>query len=563
MATFLPICDICMTDDTKKPASTWCAECEESICNDCEQQHSRMKLTKNHKTISVEDYLKLPDSIADIKQECKVHNRKLEIYCLIHNEPCCLSCISWKHGTCQKLKPLIEVVEGVKSSAAFEDLEDRANDINELIGDLIKKKQDDKASFVFQKTGIISEVQKIRKAINNHLDKLTTDLLNKLDNEEKKQSKYIDSFIEKISEMRKNVVQIVYDLKQIRQHASDFQAFLGIHAWNKNIEVEENKWMSLQTDQMICTDIYIAISPLLMKFEKNVKELGNLEVKSYSAKKILLKKEKQGQVLVSVSNTVDTITLTHIRSFDTTDGSSRTISITGIDMFDDGRIVLADNRRFNNQLFMINHECRFIKTIPLEDQCFDVAVIEKNTVAITLVEKKKIVFVDVNSSTKQRSIYTRDRCYGIYYTGEQLVVCLDNLTIQLFDLTGNTLSILPIGERSLYCSVFNNKLYYTAQGGTVSCIYSIDLNGEIIWKFDCQKNERPNGITNDGSGNSFVACWGSNELMVVGQDGKNTRILLTDKNELVGPNAIHYNRKSKTLLICNVSGKCFLYRVKY
>ncbi|CAC5423743.1 unnamed protein product [Mytilus coruscus] len=216
-----------------------------------------------------------------------------------------------------------------------------------------------------------------------------------------------------------------------------------------------------------------------MKFKKNVKELGNLEVKSYSAKKILLKKEKQGQVLVSVSNTVDTITLTHIRSFNTTDGPSRTISITGIDMFDDLRIVMADNRRFNNQLFIMNHEGRFIKTIRLEDQCFDVAVIEKNTVAITLVKKKKIVFIDVNSSTEQRSIYTRYRCYGIYYTGEQLVVTLDNLTIQFVDLSGNTLSILSIGKRSLYCSMFNNKLYYTTQGGAVSCVYSIDLN-EVV-----------------------------------------------------------------------------------
>ncbi|CAC5423742.1 unnamed protein product [Mytilus coruscus] len=151
MATSLPICAICMKDDSTKFASVWYAECEESICNDCEQQHSRMKLTKNHQPIPIDDYQKLPSSVADMKQGCKVHNRKLEFYCLIHNEPCCLSCVSQKHDTCKTLKPLSEVVEAVKSSAAFEDLEERTKDISELICNLIKDKQDNKARIEFQK----------------------------------------------------------------------------------------------------------------------------------------------------------------------------------------------------------------------------------------------------------------------------------------------------------------------------------------------------------------------------------------------------------------------------
>ncbi|VDI69378.1 Hypothetical predicted protein [Mytilus galloprovincialis] len=188
MASSLPTCDICMADDTTKPASIWCAECEEA--------------------------------------ECKIHDRKLNFYCSIHNKPCCVSCVSEKHSTCQTLKPLTEVVKGVKSSAAFEDLEDRATDISKLIGNLIKDKQDHKASVEFQKNKIMYQVQNARKTINIPLDKLETDLLDELDNKEKSQCKRIDSLIEKISKMYKNVNQIVNDLKRVKQHASDFQAFL-------------------------------------------------------------------------------------------------------------------------------------------------------------------------------------------------------------------------------------------------------------------------------------------------------------------------------------------------
>ncbi|CAC5423749.1 unnamed protein product [Mytilus coruscus] len=560
MATSLPICDICMTDGTSIAASVWCSECEEAICINCEKQHDRMKLTKNHKKIPIGDYQKLPGSVADIKQECKVHNRKLDFYCLIHNEPCCVSCVSKKHGTCHTLKPLTEVVDGVKSSAAFEDLEDRANDISELIGSLIKDKKDNKTRIECQKKRIISEVQNVRKAILNHLDTLQMDLLNKLDNEEKEQFKSIDSFIRKISEMRTNVDQIVSNLKQIKKHASDFQAFLAIHEWNTKIGKEEKDLMSFQTDQIMdSVDIRTEFSPILMKFEKEVNEFGKLEVKYSSAKKILLKKEQQGQIFVPAFNTVDNIKLTKIHSFQTPDGASSKILITGIDMFDDGIIVLADNQLLNKRLVIMNQEGELIKTVPLEGQCYDVAVIDKDTVATTLFVKKKVVIVDVNSSKLQRTISTKDYCYGIISTGEKLLVSLYNKTIQFFDLSGNALSTLLTADISFHCSVLNNKLYYTTHNS--DAVYSDDLKGNVCWKFDFQKLDFPIGIINDASKNVFVVCNESNQLVVVGEDGKQSRILLTKEKGLHKPRAIHYNRKSNTLLVFNVSGKCFLYKV--
>ncbi|XP_052082881.1 uncharacterized protein LOC127720342 isoform X1 [Mytilus californianus] len=554
MATFLPKCDTCMTDD----ASVWCSECEEVICYDCEKQHSRIKLTKKHKTIPIEDYQKLPSSVADIKQECKVHNKIFYFYCLIHSEPCCVSCVSQEHDTCKNLKPLTEVVDGVKSSAAFEDLEDRAKDISELIGNLIKNKQDNKRSLAFQKNRIISEMQNVRKTINIHLDKLEKDLLGKLDNEEKKQCKNIDSLIEKISKMGKHVDQIVNDLKQIKQHASDFQTFFGLHEWNKKIEKDEKDLMSLQSDKILdSADIHIEYSPILMKFETYVKEFGKLEVKSSSSKKNVLKKEKPGQIIVPISNTVDNIKLTSIRSFKTPDGVSSNIFITGIDMFDDGRIVFADNQHLNKRLVIMNREGNFIKNIQLDDRCFDVAVIDKDTVASTLVEKKKIVIVDVNSSRVQRYILSSAECYGIIFSGEQLVVSLPK-TIQFVDPSGNSWSTLSTVNKSMYCSVLDEKLYYTSHNS--EAVYSTKLNGEVLWKFDCQKYDYPTSITNDASGNIFVVCTESDRLMVLGNDGKTYTILLTKENGLQKPRALHYDRKSSTLCVCTLSGQCFLYK---
>ena len=50
-----PLCDNCkLTDRTrKKPAVKYCQECRQQLCVDCENDHSRLAVTRNHKRRSL------------------------------------------------------------------------------------------------------------------------------------------------------------------------------------------------------------------------------------------------------------------------------------------------------------------------------------------------------------------------------------------------------------------------------------------------------------------------------------------------------------------------------
>ena len=47
-------CNICDHDNESKLAATWCPECEDLLCNDCNRHHSRSSATKQHIVISME-----------------------------------------------------------------------------------------------------------------------------------------------------------------------------------------------------------------------------------------------------------------------------------------------------------------------------------------------------------------------------------------------------------------------------------------------------------------------------------------------------------------------------
>ncbi|XP_071146759.1 uncharacterized protein [Mytilus edulis] len=562
MATLDRSCDICVNLHVRTSASVWCSECEEAICNECEPRHQIQKATKNHKTIPIADYQELPESITNIKLECEDHNQKLVFYCSIHSEACCTRCVSEKHKDCRELKPLAEVVEGMKSSAVFSELEDRVKDLSQFIELIIQEKLENKSNLGDQRIMIITEVERVRNTINTHLSTLQDDLLNTVGANEQRQLGTIDYLVQKLSKMKANVDEIAHGLEKTKKHASNFQTFLAVDKWTRDIENEEMDVKTLEGDQnMANVQFQININPMLDQFVHNVVEFGTLEVNKFSpSTKLDLRKDKQGQELSmqTPQYILSKIKCSKLCSFDIPKGKHKCM-ITGCAMFEDERIVFADCCALNSRLVVLSSEGCFIKEIKFEDRPLDVTIIDSNTVATTLYNKKIISIIDVNSSKTLQTIHVNGNCYGICSKDKNLVICLDGKIIKIVDLSGKVLSKFSQNNCATYCSVMNNKICYAAQAEDV--VYCSDLNGNIQWKVSCEKSDFPNGLTHDASGNVFVTCRSGNKVIVIESRGTETKLLLTSKDGPNEPKAIHYNHNNDRLIVCNASGQCFLYKI--
>lgn len=132
-------CTPCHEDDISVKAITWCGECEEFLCLDCDKHHSRFKQLKKHKRMTVENFDKLPLSLKSLTNRCAYHEgERFEFFCSFHAAPCCVKCLKENHRECRDLGPLSEVVGNIKTSAA---MSNRERELNEVKNNFVTIKQ--------------------------------------------------------------------------------------------------------------------------------------------------------------------------------------------------------------------------------------------------------------------------------------------------------------------------------------------------------------------------------------------------------------------------------------
>ena len=100
------VCGLCSApDQPQPPAQAFCCDCEEYICNFCEESHQRrQKAYKDHQVVKLDEFKRNPGQHLSIKKrptdsyECPDHRGKmLEYYCFRCDRLICQPCINLQH----------------------------------------------------------------------------------------------------------------------------------------------------------------------------------------------------------------------------------------------------------------------------------------------------------------------------------------------------------------------------------------------------------------------------------------------------------------------------------
>ncbi|CAG2252916.1 unnamed protein product [Mytilus edulis] len=242
MANSFHQCGVCTSRHVSKLSVVWCSVCDEGLCPDCAEHHSLSKASRNHETVPIDDYYKLPSFISNIILHCDEHEEKYQLYCKEHNAMLCRKCvISENHVECKVIFPIEDVIQNAKSSVAFTEIESSFQEMKENLKLILDDRQKNVSSLSDSKQKLESEISAIRCQINQHLDKIQDHLIAELNKAVENSTNQIQSFIASLRNNQREIDECIEDIEVIKKYATDLQSFLGIKQLENKLNETENK----------------------------------------------------------------------------------------------------------------------------------------------------------------------------------------------------------------------------------------------------------------------------------------------------------------------------------
>ncbi|XP_063397749.1 uncharacterized protein LOC134682076 [Mytilus trossulus] len=555
------LCTLCQDDDMSIAALTWCTDCETFLCSDCDRYHGRIKSTKHHKMLSIEDYCQLPEFILQTGNRCREHDKKYKLYCSFHACACCFQCFTESHPNCKEIKQLSDVLKNVKSSASVSRLESDLSDLKENFENITRSLKERITVMQSQKASALKEIKRSRKSINEYVDKIEQKMVNDLNIEHSKVEKNTEKMIIQVRIKLEQVVQLQLNFSKLIKFATEMQTYEGLKQM-ENTSTNEAKYIETLNKSGDLNDVSLVVdfSPDLYAVLQEVKSMGKVSITSKKSNlKLKVGQNSQAQLLFQMIKPIDEMEAVLKKTF-SLPNDTRSICITSCSIISEGQLVFADQN--NESLILCDKNGVYVRNIlKFSNYPSDVCHIRNNVVAVTLPDAHQIVIVDVETNRIGHTFKVKSKCYGVYYDGNTISVRLpeENSVVILSMIDGSvkhTISIPGINVNRF--SGFNqNRVFINWKKHEVLC-----YNGNsLIWK--CNENIKdPSGIKIDKNGLIYIACDQSSKIVIVSSDGKSSRQLLSYDDGIRNPWAIDIDRETSTLLVANRDGATiFLYQL--
>ncbi|CAC5356918.1 unnamed protein product [Mytilus coruscus] len=520
-------CGPCRYDDVTKDAKRWCTNCEEGLCEDCENDHRKCKISRTHKAISIEDYRKIEN--VSISQVCNHHIEKLEWFCKTHDEVLCMVCVPLKHKACFGVIPIRAASTNARQSTALSDLEEAIEGTLRNVKQCIMNRESASKDIDKQELAIKTTIIETRTKINGHLDKMQEKLLRDLRSTSHTcKSKYSNLF-RKLESKKEMLTKLREQTQHMKQFSSDIQVFLGTRQVNQQIrsEVRSIKTVIGATKDY---ELKVAIHSLIEKLSNEVEDFGQINV-SECARKLAFRDPKidQAQIEINVPTlrNISDVKLQLIKTFKIQRNAE--IFIVGCATLPNGHLLIANSKE--NQLIEYSDTGEHIRDIPVSGMPFGITVIDSNRVGVTYSDMEFLEITNNNTFNVEKKISLQNSCCGISIEDRRLYVISGDSTIQVLDLSGRQLDTLNMPSNSvLHITTGRDRIFYTDYDKNI--LHCCSLKG-----------------------------YNSDNITIIQQDGKDSKTLLTKSDGLYNPTAVYYDKEKRTLLICNYKGEVALYKV--
>ncbi|CAC5417660.1 unnamed protein product [Mytilus coruscus] len=548
------LCTLHLEEDVSISADSWCIECQTFLCLQCEKDHKRNRASKRHTIISSVEYKQLPALILEFSNWCDEHEKKYDFFCHFHDTAGFVTCIKDQHKECRDLSPLDDVIKGIKSSATVNKVKTELQNLNDNVVMIASHLDSRLIALEKQKVQCFEEIQRTRKSVNDHLDKIEKRILDDLDSGLFKIKSKLEKMLNELKSTKTKINNLQNDFPKMMEFATDLQTYNGLRQMAKITDEEFSKVDNLKSkDEFKDMNMKLKIVEALRSFEKNIDSFGKILIETVPSS-LQLKSLKGPQInllLPIKSKLINTLKISDVVG---------QCKIHGCLILPQENFLFVDRR--NKRILLFSQDGTFKRTVIIfVDGPSDVCYIKDDIVAITCPEAGLIHLVDTEKKRIENTINIKGYGYGIKSDGEKLFVRIEDSFIVL-DLDGNTIYRIQIpGKYITQFTIIENNIICT--NWDTSEVLSYDMKGNLLWKYSHDQIRKPIGIANDSSGKIYLSCLNSEKIVVLSPTDKSSYTFLTNLNGLNKPFSIHINQQRSLLLVANRrDGEAFVYLIQ-
>ncbi|CAG2239682.1 unnamed protein product [Mytilus edulis] len=498
--------------------------------------------------------------ITQMSQICYKHNEKYTIYCKKHECPCCSGCIVEDHNECRNLAKLADFIKKNKPSNAFSETEHSLEELVNNIKAVRHDQQNNLQRLAKMKSKIFKEIKETRITINNHLDEIQNDILEKLNAVEEEENTKIVTLLLLLKEKENEISECQKSMGEMKKNAKDLKSYLLMKYFENEVSSKGEFLQSMiDTENIQERNLSYKAHAAIQSLVIDINNFGAITVETKPSNVVIKRRNfKEEQLLVPSLSTVHTIELNLTKTIDSTGDNT-----WGCCTFPDGRLAFPDY--YSKTIRVFNTDGSFSFDVKTATCACDIAYIsEDNTLAVSSggSDTPSISLIDIQNKQMKETIPVGSYCYGIAIKDNELICSAADDGIQVIDMFNNSTSDIvseqiPSGG---YVATFGHKVYHT--NNETNCVTCLDLHGIDQWAFQNENVlKEPRGISVDNDGNVYVVGVESFNVVVISADGKQYKELFIVSDDLFEPYTLDYNKETNQLLVADNSNKAMLFDV--
>ncbi|XP_062591970.1 E3 ubiquitin-protein ligase TRIM45-like [Saccostrea cucullata] len=174
-------CDPCFSQGSSKLATSWCLNCHEALCQNCEQDHKKFRLFRNHmlSDLKGKGTEKKGQIIGFIP--CPDHGSEdAQIFCHNHRSACCTICATIKHRACQEVTSLKDAALEAKESSETKSLIKRLTNMANQLKKATEEKEKFRKDIESESSAIKIRIEEFKEDAKSKLDGMCSSLQTRL-----------------------------------------------------------------------------------------------------------------------------------------------------------------------------------------------------------------------------------------------------------------------------------------------------------------------------------------------------------------------------------------------